>query len=93
MEVTDVTISLLDEEKLRAFVNVVLDGEFVIHGLKVIRGRNGFFVSMPSRRLPDGTYRDIAHPITSECRQRIEKAVLEEYEKALKARSDKTLEF
>ena len=81
MEITEVRITLRDEEKLKAFANVTFDDAFVVRGLKVINGTNGYFVSMPSRKRPDGTYQDIAHPINNEMRRMIEDAVLGEYEK------------
>ena len=85
MEITEVRITLRDEEKLKAFANVTFDDAFVVRGLKVINGTNGYFVSMPSRKRPDGTYQDIAHPINNEMRRIIEDAVLGEYEKARQA--------
>ena len=85
MEITEVRITLRDEEKLKAFANVTFDDAFVVRGLKVINGTNGYFVSMPSRKRPDGTYQDIAHPINNEMRAMIEKAVLGAYEEELKA--------
>ena len=92
MEITQITISLRDEDKLRAYVTVVFDDEFVVKGLKVIRGSKRFFVSMPSRRFRDGSYHDIAHPITKECRERLEKAILEEYQKALEVRAEQDID-
>ncbi len=83
MEITEVRITLRDEEKLKAFANVTFDDAFVVRGLKVINGNNGYFVSMPSRKRPDGTYQDIAHPINNEMRDKLESVVLAEYEKAL----------
>jgi stage V sporulation protein G len=85
VEITEVRITLRDEEKLKAFANVTFDDAFVVRGLKVINGTNGYFVSMPSRKRPDGTYQDIAHPINNEMRAMIEKAVLGAYEEELKA--------
>jgi stage V sporulation protein G len=79
MEITEITVSIRDEDKLKAFVNVTFDDCFVVRGMKVIKGATGYFVSMPSRKMNDGTYRDIAHPITNEFRERIENAVLEAY--------------
>ncbi len=79
MEITDVRVSLRDEEKLKAFVTITFDECFVIRGVKVIQGNEGLFVAMPSRRKPDGTFQDIAHPIHREMRERLEKAVLDEY--------------
>jgi len=83
VEITEVRITLRDEEKLKAFANVTFDDAFVVRGLKVINGNNGYFVSMPSRKRPDGTYQDIAHPINNEMRDKLESVVLSEYEKAL----------
>ncbi|MEE4311518.1 MAG: SpoVG family protein [candidate division KSB1 bacterium] len=79
MEITEINITLRDEEKLKAFVNVTFDDIFVVRGMKVIKGGSGYFISMPSRKMPDGTFRDIAHPITNEFRQFIEEKILERY--------------
>lgn len=79
MEITEITVTLRKEEKLKAFVNVTFDNKFVVRGMKVIKGANGYFVSMPSRRMPDGSFRDIAHPITNDFREAIEKVILDEY--------------
>jgi len=80
MDITEVNITLRDEEKLKAFVNVTFDDVFVVRGMKIIKGLNGFFISMPSRKMPDGSFRDIAHPITNEFRELIEKVILEKYD-------------
>ena len=85
MEITEVRVTLRDEEKLKAFANLTFDEEFVIRGLKIISGNNGYFVSMPSRKRADGTHQDICHPINNRMRERIEKAVLAAYEDELKA--------
>jgi len=85
VEITEVRITLRNEDKLKAFANVTFDEEFVIRGLKIINGNNGYFVSMPSRKRSDGTHQDIAHPINNRMRQRIEEAVLSAYEQELKA--------
>jgi len=85
VEITEVRITLRDEEKLKAFANVTFDGEFVIRGLKVINGTKGYFVSMPSRKRPDGSHHDIAHPINNVMRKKIEDRVLAAYEQELKA--------
>jgi len=85
MEITEVRITLRNEDKLRGFVNVTFDHAFVVRGMKIIRGVSGAcFVSMPSRKRPDGTHQDIAHPVTAELRNRIEKVVLEAYEAEVK---------
>ncbi|MBN1694598.1 septation regulator SpoVG [candidate division WOR-3 bacterium] len=79
MEFTEVRVTLRDEPRLKAFVNVTFDDDFVIRGMKVIEGRKGLFVAMPSRKGKDGTFRDIAHPINNTMRKRLEKVVLDEY--------------
>ncbi|MDZ7360278.1 MAG: SpoVG family protein [candidate division KSB1 bacterium] len=79
MEITEITVSVRDEDKLKAFVNVTFDDCFVVRGMKVIKGAGGYFVSMPSRKMSDGTYRDIAHPITNEFREKVENAIIEAY--------------
>jgi len=79
MKITEVRISLREDEKLKAFVSITLDNCFVIRGLKVIRGNKGLFVAMPSRRKPDGTFQDLAHPINNETRSWIEGEILEKY--------------
>ncbi len=83
MEITEITVTLRNEEKLKAFVNVTFDDQFVVRGMKVIKGANGYFVSMPSRKMPDGSFRDIAHPINNEFRENVEKVILDEYHKKL----------
>lgn len=87
MEITEIRVTLRDEEKLRGFANVTFDNAFVVRGMKIIQGSNGYFVSMPSRKRPDGTHQDIAHPVNKEMRSEIEKRVLEAYEVELKAHS------
>lgn len=84
MQITEVRITLRDEEKLKAFANVTFDDAFVIRGLKIINGNSGYFVSMPSRKRKDGTHQDIAHPINNEMRKMIEDKVLAAYEEELK---------
>jgi len=79
MEITEININIREEDKLKAFVNITFDNVFVIRGLKVIQGNTGLFVCMPSRKMTDGTYKDIAHPISNEFRQRMESLILAEY--------------
>ncbi len=79
MNITEVRVSLRNEEKLKAFVTITLDDCFVVRGVKVILGTSGPFIAMPSRRKPDGTFQDIAHPINKEMRERLEERVLAEY--------------
>lgn len=81
MEITDVKVFPVDEDKLRAYVTITLDACFVVRDLKVIHGNTGLFVAMPAKKRKDGTYKDIAHPLNSEMRDKMEKIVLAEYEK------------
>lgn len=84
MQITDVRVRRVNKEgKMKAVVSITLDNEFVVHDIKVIEGEKGLFIAMPSRRAGDGEYRDIAHPINSETREKIQKIVLERYEAAL----------
>lgn len=81
MEVTDVRVrKVLLAGRMKAIVSVTLDDSFVIHDVKVVEGNNGLFVAMPSRKTPDGEFRDIAHPITSSARALIQTAVLSAYD-------------
>ncbi len=83
MNITEVRITLRNEEKLKAFASITFDDCFVVRGLKVINGSQGYFVSMPSRKRKDGSYQDIAHPINNEMRKEIEDKVLDAFEKEL----------
>lgn len=81
MQVTDVRIRKITKEgKMKAIVSITLDDEFVIHDIKIIEGEKGLFIAMPSRRAGDGEYRDIAHPINSDTREKVQKMILEKYE-------------
>lgn len=82
MKITDVRLRAVKNEnefKLKAYADVTFDDCFVIHGLKIIDGQKGMFVAMPSRRMPDGEYKDIAHPITPELRKEITDSVITKY--------------
>ena len=79
MEITDVKVFPVNEERLKAYVTIVLDNAFLIRDLKVIQGPSGFFVAMPSKKRKDGTYKDLAHPINAETRSRMEAVILEAY--------------
>lgn len=79
MEITEINVFLQNEERLKAYVSITFDNVFVIRNLKIIEGKKGLFVSMPSRKTKEGTYKDIAHPITNEMRDLIEKKVLLAY--------------
>ena len=88
MTITDVRIrKIAAEGKMKAIVSVTFDNEFVVHDIKVIEGQNGLFIAMPSRKTPDGEFKDIAHPINTETRERIQGAILEAYEKAVSEES------
>ena len=85
MNITDIRIRLTkkDNAKLKAVASIVIDEEFVVHDIKVIEGERGYFIAMPSRKTPEGDFKDIAHPLTSETRTRISNMILEEFEKVL----------
>jgi stage V sporulation protein G len=85
MDITDVKVFLVDEDKLKAYVTITLDGCFVVRDLKVIMGTGGLFVAMPAKKRKDGTYKDIAHPLNGEMRERLEQRVLSEYERTVAA--------
>lgn len=79
MEITEVKVFPVNEEKLKAYVTIVLDGVFVVRDLKIINGSTGLFVAMPSKKRPDGSYKDIAHPLNKATRVAMEKTILEAY--------------
>lgn len=81
MEITQVKVFPVEEERLKAYVSIVLDDCFLVSDLKVIQGPNGVFVSMPSKRKKNGEFKDIAHPLNRETRERMEKRILAEYER------------
>jgi stage V sporulation protein G len=83
MEVTEVRVFPVQEERLKAYVAITFDHCFVVRDLKVIDGNNGLFVAMPSKKRKDGTYRDTAHPLNNQTRQMIESIVLAEYDKEI----------
>lgn len=84
MQITDVRVRKITKEgKMRAVVSITLDDELVIHDIKLIEGDKGLFIAMPSKKASDGEYRDIAHPINSKMRERIQTVILEAYEKSL----------
>ena len=86
MKITDVRIRLVTKEdsKLKAVATITIDECFVVHDIKVIEGKEGYFIQMPSKKTPDGEYRDIVHPINTETREKIIEEVLKVYEKAEK---------
>ncbi len=87
MEISEIRITLRDDNKLKGFASITLENAFVIRGLKVIEGASGLFIAMPSRKRKDGTFQDIAHPINNETRRLIEGHVLSEYRRQLAERS------
>jgi len=87
LKITDVRVRKINEEgKMKAIVSVTFDDEFAVHDIKIIEGLNGPFIAMPSRKMSEGDFRDIAHPLTSETRNRIKDAIFAEYEKVLALR-------
>jgi len=83
MNITEVRVFLKDEEKLKAYAAVTFDDCFVVHNLRVVKGEKGLMVCMPSKKNNDGTFKDIAHPITNDFRHQIEQIVLDAYGKKL----------
>ncbi len=84
MEITDVKVFPVNEERLKAYVTIIIDNCFLVREIKVINGNSGYFVAMPSKKRKDGTYRDLAHPINQETRDLLEKVVLDAYWKRVK---------
>jgi stage V sporulation protein G len=92
MQITDVRVRKVSKEgKMKAVVSITMDNEFVVHDIKVIEGEKGLFIAMPSRKAGDGEYRDIAHPINSETRDKIQKIILESYEIAAEEYEEKEM--
>lgn len=83
MEITQVRVFPVEEDKLKAFVSIVFDECFVVSDIKIIQGANGLFVSMPSKRSRNGSFRDIAHPLNNEMRRRVEDRIIGEYRKVV----------
>jgi len=84
IEITEVRVSLRNDDKLKAFVSITLNDSFVVRGLKIIHGNSGLFVAMPSRKRPDGQHQDLAHPINDVTRKYLTEIVMAEYERELK---------
>src|SRR5206468_12414524 len=84
MEITDIKVFPVDEDKLKAYVTITLDNCFVVRDLKVIAGNGGLFIAMPAKKRKDGTYKDIAHPLNADTRDRMERTILAEYERHLR---------
>ena len=84
MTITDVRIrKIATEGKMKDIVSVTFDNEFVVHDIKVIEGQNGLFIAMPSRKTPDGEFKDIAHPINTDTREKMQSSILAAYEEAM----------
>jgi stage V sporulation protein G len=83
MEITEVRVYPVNEDKLKAYVTITPDNCFVVRDLKVIHGNSGLFIAMPAKRRKDGSFKDIAHPLNSETRERMEQLILDEYEREL----------
>ncbi|NLW01820.1 MAG: septation regulator SpoVG [Clostridiaceae bacterium] len=84
MEITDIRIRKVEAEgKMKAVVSVTFDNEFVVHDIKIIESQNGLFIAMPSRKTPAGEFRDIAHPINADARNKVQNAILEKYQSML----------
>ncbi len=89
MEITDVRVRKVNKDgKMKAVISVTFDNEFVVHDIKVIEGEKGLFIAMPSRKTVDGEFRDIAHPINSSTREKIQALVLDKYELTLLAEEE-----
>jgi stage V sporulation protein G len=89
MEITEVKVFPIQEEKLKAFVSIVFDQCFMVNDIKIIQGREGLFISMPSRKKKNGEFKDVAHPLNNETRRMIEDRVLGEYERILSDRGER----
>ncbi len=84
MQITDIRIRKVDKDgKMKAVVSITIDDAFVVHDIKIIEGEKGLFIAMPSRKTSDGEYRDIAHPINSGTREKIQKMILDKYDEVL----------
>ncbi len=90
MEITEVKIFKVGEEKLKAFVSIVIDQCFMVNDIKVIRGKEGLFISMPSRRKRNGDFKDVAHPLNNPTRKMIEERILDEYHQIVNGRSEES---
>lgn len=92
MEITEVKVFPIQEEKLKAFVSIVFDQCFMVNDIKIIQGRDGLFISMPSRKKKNGEFKDVAHPLNNETRRMIEDRILAEYDRVLEERGEAPVE-
>lgn len=90
MEITEVKVFPVNEERLKAYATITFDDCFIIRDLKIINGNSGLFVAMPSKKRKDGTFRDTAHPLNNETREKIETVVIQEYERELEKMGDES---
>lgn len=84
MEITEIKIFTVNEDKLKAYVTIILDNCFVVRDLKIINGNTGLFVAMPSKKRKDGAFKDIAHPLNTDTRDKMEAQILEAYQEEIK---------
>lgn len=93
MQITDIRVRVVSKDsKMKAVVSVTFDNAFVVHDIKVIEGEKGLFIAMPSKKTPDGEYRDIAHPIHGEMRSMLQEAILEEFHRVLSEQEEEQSE-
>ena len=93
MQITDVRLRKVNSEnRMKAVASVTFDNEFVVHDIKVIESQDGLFIAMPSRKTPNGEFKDIAHPINAETREKIQKAILEAYEAPEEPKAEESAE-
>ncbi|MBR2392255.1 MAG: SpoVG family protein [Elusimicrobiaceae bacterium] len=83
MKITEIRIHLMGEDRLKAFASATFDDSFVVRNMKVVEGAKGIFLCMPSRKLPDGTHKDMVHPVNQEFRQYLEESILKAYQQEL----------
>jgi stage V sporulation protein G len=88
MKITEVKVFPVNEERLKAYITITIDGVFVVRDLKIIKGNEGLFVAMPSKKRKDGQFKDIAHPLNQETRDEIEAAIFDAYEKEVRSMGD-----
>jgi stage V sporulation protein G len=88
MDISEVKVFPIQEEKLKAFVSIVFDHCFMVNDIKIIQGKDGLFISMPSRKKKNGEFKDVAHPLNNETRRMIETKILAEYERVLLERGE-----
>ncbi len=93
MQITDIRVRKINTEgKMKAVVSVTFDDSFVVHDIKVIEGQDKLFIAMPSRKTPDGEFKDIAHPINAETREKLQSEILAKYEESLASEAQEMVE-